>query len=150
MQNQCSLKVQIHFFGCFRPLEWREWAAPRPLHYSGCHSIDICYLLYFPQSFRILPFIWVSTVIRCQLSESFGVKSMLFFIQLLPAWSCIQMAGSKGTELCIPYYSTELAKCREQGREYSWYRQGSKGGKRTSWPFKWLDPSTSCYLEQSE
>lgn len=55
---------------------------------------------------------------------------MLFFIQLLPAWSCIQMARSKVTELCIPYNSTELAKYREQGREYSRYYQGSKGLKK--------------------
>jgi len=47
MQNKRSLKVQIHSFGHFRPLEWCERAAPRPLRYSGCHLGVICYLLYF-------------------------------------------------------------------------------------------------------
>lgn len=55
---------------------------------------------------------------------------MLFFIQLLPAWSCIQMARAKVTEPCIPHYSPELAKCREQGGDIHGITRGTREEKR--------------------
>lgn len=55
---------------------------------------------------------------------------MLFFIQLLPAWSCIPMDRSKVTEPCIPHYSTELAKCTEQGGDIHGIARGTREQKR--------------------
>lgn len=55
---------------------------------------------------------------------------MLFFIQLLPAWSCIQVARSKVTEPRIPHCSTELAKCREQGGDIHGITRGTREEKR--------------------
>lgn len=55
---------------------------------------------------------------------------MLFFIQLLPARSCIQMARSKVTEPCIAHSSTELAKCKEQGGDIHGITREAREEKR--------------------
>lgn len=108
-------------------------SCPTALDRLGCHPADMYYPSYFPTALHHLS---VINVIRCQLSELSGIKCMLFFIQLLPAWPCIQMARSKAIELCIPFYSTKLAAYSKQGGEYWCHYQGSKGRKKCFLTFK--------------
>lgn len=105
MQTKHSLKVQIPFFRCFSLLERCEWAAPWPLCYSGCHLADNCYLLYFPQSLCASPFTGVRTGVRCQLSPSFRVKGVLFFIQLLPPGHAFRWPALPSHSLLEPWMS---------------------------------------------
>lgn len=119
-------------WGCFRPAEQCQWAVPQPWITGDVIRLICATHLTFPLHFTI----WARTVIRCQLSESSGIKCMLFFIQLLPAWSCIQMARSKVIELCIPFYSIKLAVYSKQGEEYWCHYQGSKGRKKCFLTFK--------------